>query len=121
MRLHAVAFFLSLSALALTGCSLSPTAPGTSAVTGAAIHGVLHGGQQPFYNSHIYLFTPNTGGEPARSAMGSNSFASISLLNNSVLTNNSGASGEDSNNDYYVTTDASGSFSHGRFQLHRGL
>ncbi len=57
MRIQA-ASVASLALLALTGCALTNTATPSaeSPVTGAAIQGVVHGGQQPVGNAHVYLF-----------------------------------------------------------------
>jgi hypothetical protein len=102
MRLHSLAICL-FGSLALTGCSLTPTAA-PSPQSGLTIHGVAHGGQQAISGSHVYLYAAGTGGYGG---------ASTSLLTSSVLTNNPGFSGQDTNNNYYVVTDSGGNFSIG--------
>ena len=96
----AIILSLSLSAL-LTGCSLTGTAPPTP-YAGVAITGKVHGGAQPVTGAQVYLYAANTAGYGT---------ASISLLNANVLVNNPARSGLDSNGNYYVTTDSTGSFS----------
>jgi len=62
MRLSAcVASSALLCALLLTGCSLS-TSAGPSTVSGVAIQGVVHGGQQSIVGSKVYLMEATTGG-----------------------------------------------------------
>jgi streptogramin lyase len=90
--------------LVLTGCSLNSTTattPETSA-SGTAIHGIVHGGQQPIVGGHVYLYAAGTGGYGT---------ASTSLLTSSVATNNPGYYGQDGSGNYYVVTNSSGSFS----------
>ena len=70
---------LSCLSLALTGCSLSPTALPTPQL-GAPISGHVHGGQQPISGAHIYLFAANTTGYGGNNIAPSASNASISLL-----------------------------------------
>jgi len=90
--------------LVLTGCSLTSTTAPTSeiSVSGDAIHGIVHGGQQPIKGAHVYLYAAGTGGYGT---------ASTSLLNSSVATHNPGYYGQDGSGNYYVITDSNGSFS----------
>ena len=70
------------------------------AVRGVALHGRVHGGEQPITGASVYLYAANTAGygQP-----------SVSLLNDNVL-NQLPLAGEDSNNNYYVVTDSNGNF-----------
>jgi streptogramin lyase len=89
------------AALALTGCTLSPTAAPTPA-TGAVIHGKAFGGQQPLRGAHVYLFAANSGvTTPNTSGYGN---PSISLLD-VTKTGHSDSVGA------YVLTGSDGSFS----------
>ncbi|HEY0308690.1 MAG TPA: hypothetical protein VGB94_11055 [Acidobacteriaceae bacterium] len=63
----------AMLSLALTGCALHPTAT-PSSESGAAIHGMAHGGRQAIAGAHVYLFSAGTGGYGA---------ASTSLLDSS--------------------------------------
>jgi len=45
----------------LTGCSVSVGSNSTHQ-PGGAIHGVVHGGQQPIHNMHVYLLAANMNG-----------------------------------------------------------
>jgi hypothetical protein len=82
-----------LLSLTLTGCSLSSTsAPTTDA--GLAIHGSVHGGQQPIVGAEVYLLAANTTGY---------GHPSVSLLN-AMSTGYAGSLGA------YVPTAADGSF-----------
>ena len=73
--------------LVLTGCSLTSTTAPTSeiSVSGDAIHGIVHGGQQPIKGAHVYLYAAGTGGYGT---------ASTSLLTSSVSTHNPGYYGQ---------------------------
>ena len=90
----------SFAALLVSGCSvtpgfnLTPTEP--SPVSGAALRGLVHGGQQPIVGAHVYLLAANTTGYGD---------ASVSLL-----TSGTGRSMDGSGN-YYVTTGSGGAFS----------
>jgi streptogramin lyase len=91
----------------LTGCALTsadaPAAP--VAETGAALHGVVHGGQQPVAGAHVYLFGAQNlylNGGPGIAA--SNFNASVSLLKAS-------STGYSDSIGAYVLTGADGSFS----------
>jgi len=95
--------------VALTGCTLTSTAP-PSAVTGATIQGRIHGGPQPVVGAAVYLYAANTGGYGGNGLAATTGNASVSLLTSSVLTNNPVQSGIDANGNYYVLTDATGSF-----------
>ena len=87
--------------LLLTGCSLTSTTA-SSTDGGVALHGNVHGGQQPLVGTQIYLLAANTTGYGN---------ASVSLLNNvpgsTTLDTSSGSTG----GDYYASTDANGAFS----------
>jgi sugar lactone lactonase YvrE len=100
-------FFLPLGlvSLLLSGCGFGPAAPATQVQPGA-IQGKVHGGQQAVVGAHVYLYAANTTGYN----IGSATNASVSLLNSNVLTNEPNNSGVDSNGNYYVTTDVTGSF-----------
>jgi YD repeat-containing protein len=86
-----------LCPVVLAGCSGVPvTTPiATTTVSGKAVRGIVHGGQQPIANARVYLYAANTSGYGG---------ASIS-----ILTSASGGT-EDSNGNYYVTTGPDGSF-----------
>ena len=94
----------------LTGCSMKveppqelPANPNPTAAQVPPLHGTIHGGQQPLYNSHLYMFQISTAGygQP-----------SISLLQGGAGTTTT----QDTNSadptylDYYVTTDQYGNF-----------
>jgi len=94
MHVAACKFFPSLLSFSvlLSGCALKTSAPPDSA-SGIPLSGRVHGGQQPVFGAHVYLFAAGTTGYGA---------ASTSLLT-------SGTVGSDSLGQY-VTTDANGSF-----------
>jgi streptogramin lyase len=111
MKFQKFALVCSLAATAaLTGCTMTPTASPV-AETGGALRGIIHGGQQPVVGARVYLYAANTTGYGGPGIAASSTNASISLLKASVLTNNVGSSGQDSNNQYYVLTDNTGGFS----------
>jgi len=85
----------------LTGCSLSPTDTATTPEAGAAMNGIVHGGQQAIVGAHVYLLAANTTGYGA---------ASVSLLT-SGTGRTLDTSGGPTNGFYYVTSDSSGNFS----------
>lgn len=106
---------LSISVLVLSGCSGMPVATSTTteSVPGAALRGIVHGGQNPVSGAHVYLLAVNfsvtsTYGGPGIAPSTTN--ASASLLNSSVLSQTP-PGGMDSNGNYYVTTDANGNWS----------
>jgi len=86
--------------LLISGCSgvpgTSPTQTSGSSVPGAALHGMVHGGQQPIVGAHVYLYAANTTGYGN---------AAVSLLQS--------ASGtvEDGSGNYYYPTQSGGVFS----------
>lgn len=88
--------------LVLTGCSLSPTTADTSPDSGVAIQGMVRGGQSPIVGAHVYLLAANTDGYGQISS---------SLLNNVPGSTTLDTSGGATNNFYYVTSGAGGSFS----------
>jgi hypothetical protein len=94
---YAVAVCLSV---ALTGCSLSPSAA-PSPEAGAALTGVVHGGQQPVAGAKVYVYAAGTTGYGG---------ASQSLLT-SVPGTGPGTTQADSNGNYYTSTDGNGNFS----------
>jgi streptogramin lyase len=93
-------FAVALFALLLSGCSgvpvTSPTETVSNSVSGVALKGSVHGGQQPITGAHVYLYAANTTGPGSESI--------------SLLTSGSGRS-EDINGNYYVTTQSDGTFS----------
>jgi streptogramin lyase len=85
----------------LSGCSLSSTA-GPTPDAGPAIHGVVHGGQNPIVGAQVYLFAANTtlyGG------------SSKSLLTNVPGQTNLNAVGGPLVGDYFASTGTGGAFS----------
>jgi len=91
-----------LSFALLSGCGGVPvtTIATTNSVQGVALHGHVHGGEQPIAGASVYLYAASTTGygQP-----------SVSLLNDNVL-NQLPLAGEDANNNYYVITDSNGNF-----------
>jgi streptogramin lyase len=85
-------------ALLLAGCSGVPvTTPiVTNPVSGVALRGIVHGGQQPIVGAHVYLYAANSNGYNSAST--------------SLLISASGTS-KDGNGNYYVTTGTGGAFS----------
>jgi hypothetical protein len=61
----------------------------------------------------VYLYAANVTGYGGNGIAASTANSSVSLLTSSVLTNNPSNSGEDSNNNYFVTTDSMGNFTVG--------
>ena len=86
---------LCLCAGLIAGCGGIAT-PSTSGASGAALSGIVHGGQQPVTGAKVYLYAAGSAGYRS---------ASTSLLNTST----SGVS-TDGNGKGYVTTDSSGNF-----------
>jgi streptogramin lyase len=90
---------LASCALLLAGCS-APGTNSTEAVSnstqGAPLQGNVHGGEQAIVGAHVYLYAANTTGYGN---------ASVSLL-----TSGTGRT-EDTNGNYYVTTQSAGAFS----------
>jgi hypothetical protein len=105
MRLPFV-IVLSSSALLLLGCAGMPaiTTPNTDSIPGTALHGSVHGGQNPIAGAHVYLYAINTTGYGGPGIVASSTNASVSLLESGTGT------AEDTNGHYYVTTDQSGNF-----------
>jgi hypothetical protein len=77
------------------GMTSSSTSPEPAAGAGAALRGVVHGGESPISGAHIYLYAAGTGGYGG---------ASSSLLKNEANTTSDGTN-------YYVTSNASGAWS----------
>jgi len=103
LKLNLIWMAALLAAMAaLTGCGASRLTP-PSVQTGVALHGHVHGGQQPIDGAHVYLFAANTNSYGGYNLADSTSNASSSLLNPAdTLTSDSiGA---------YVLTDAAGDF-----------
>ena len=82
-------------ALSLAGCSGVPvTAPvQDNPVPGAALRGIVHGGQDPIVGARVYLMEAGTSGYGSQSQY--------------LLTS---GSGKDTNGNYYVTTGSGGAF-----------
>jgi streptogramin lyase len=93
-------FAVAFIALLLSGCSgapsTTPTETVSNSVSGVALRGSVHGGEQPISGAHVYLYAANTTGYGS---------ASISLL-----TSGSGRF-EDGNGNYYVKSQSDGTFS----------
>jgi streptogramin lyase len=87
---------------ALTGCGVGPVIP-PSAQPGVALHGRVHGGQQPVDAAQVYLLAANTTGYAGNGIAPSAANASVSLLNG-ALTANSDPIGA------FVVTDINGDF-----------
>jgi hypothetical protein len=98
---HGVPFLAGMAISLLTGCALAHTSP-PPATVGAAIQGVVHGGQQPYVQSQVYLFAANTTGYGN---------ASVSLLKAGPTTIYDANNTDATYGDYYVPTDANGNFS----------
>jgi len=104
--------FSLLCALALAGCSGMPaftTNNQAGATPGAAIRGVVHGGQSPIVGAHVYLYAVNNTGYAGPGIAASTSNQAVSLLNSNVL-NQTPAGGQDGNGNWYATTDSNGDF-----------
>jgi hypothetical protein len=107
--------------LTLAGCgalSQNNRAPESG---GDTVGGVAHAGEQAVVGAKLYLYAASTNGYGSSCATGTPfpQAKSCSLLNSSVLTNNTtatdatsgtGVGGIDSNGNYYVTTGTNGSF-----------
>ena len=109
MRPFAGVVFLPLACLlplALTGCTLNTTAAPTLEA-GAAISGVVHGGQSPIVGAHVFLFAVNSGVfTPNANGYGN---ASVSLLKSGANTTEDTNTLDPTYGDYYVTTIGLGS------------
>jgi streptogramin lyase len=91
---------ITVFASLLAGCSANfAPAASTEAVSIAGIQGNVHGGRQPVVSAHVYIYAAGTGGYGT---------ASTSLL--TAFSTGSFPTAADSNNNYYVTTDANGNF-----------
>ena len=92
----------------LAGCSVKPgfniTEPVSTAAQGAAIQGIVHGGQNPISGAHVYLYAVNTTGYGGAGIAASTSNGSLSLLTSAT------GNPADGNGNYYVTTGSDGSF-----------
>jgi hypothetical protein len=96
-----MAFLLTtLTILLLSGCGVGRLVP-PSAQPGAALHGGVHGGQQPVAGANVYLLAANTSFYAGPGIGPSNNNASISLLTTYDGYGDIGG---------YVTTAADGSF-----------
>ncbi|MGA2909467.1 MAG: NHL repeat-containing protein [Terracidiphilus sp.] len=91
---------LATCVLMISGCSgvpgTSPNQTSGSSVPGAALHGMVHGGQQPIVGAHVYLYAANTTGYGN---------AAVSLLQNV------GGTVSDGHGNYYYPTGSGGTFS----------
>jgi streptogramin lyase len=105
MRIIA-AIAASFVTLLLSGCAGMPaiTTSSTGSVSGTALHGSVHGGQNPIVGAHVYLYAVNTTGYGGSGIAPNNTNASVSLLRNATGT------AQDGNGHYYVTTDQYGNF-----------
>jgi hypothetical protein len=92
MRFSVTPLLLSpILALALSGCALSTTAvPAPEA--GSALHGEIHGGQQPVAGAHVYIFAANTTGygQASISLLVPNANTQVDALGAYVLTDEYG-------------------------------
>jgi streptogramin lyase len=90
-------------ALLLAGCSGVPVKPAidNAPSSGAALKGIVHGGQQAIVGAHVYLYAANNNGYGN---------ASVSLLTSSVLSQTP-QGGQDGSGNYYVTSGTGGFFS----------
>jgi len=105
MRIFA-AIAASLGALFLSGCLGMPaiTTSSTGSVSGTALRGSVHGGQNPIVGAHVYLYAVNTIGYGGPGIAPNSTNVSVSLLRNATGTT------QDGSGHYYVTTDSSGNF-----------
>jgi hypothetical protein len=105
MRIFA-ATAASFIALLLSGCTGMPaiTTSSTGSVAGTALHGSVHGGQNPIVGAHVYLYAINNTGYGGPGIAPNSSNVSVSLLRFATGTS------QDGNGHYYVTTDQNGNF-----------
>jgi streptogramin lyase len=96
---NAFLFVMSLALAALTGCGLAPTGP--VSVRGAALHGTVHGGQNPVSGSTIQLYAAGSTGYGSAYPYASGT----SLLGTHVIKTDSGGS-FDITSDYTCPTAA---------------
>jgi len=99
--------FAATFTLAMTGCSSSTTGLMTShdvqpPVSGAALQGKVHGGQNPIAGASVYLYAANTTGYGGAGISATASNQSISLLTSGT---------QDGSGHYFATTGSDGSFS----------
>ncbi|SPE23606.1 exported hypothetical protein [Candidatus Sulfotelmatomonas gaucii] len=99
--------FAATFTLAMTGCSSSTTGLMTShdvqpPVSGAALQGKVHGGQNPIAGASVYLYAANTTGYGGAGISATASNQSISLLTSGT---------QDASGHYFATTGSDGSFS----------
>jgi hypothetical protein len=80
------------------------TTSNTDPVPGTALHGSVHGGQNPIVGAHVYLYAINNTGYGGPGIAPSSTNMSVSLLRSAANTT------KDTNNNYYVTTDQYGNF-----------
>ena len=100
------ASMLSSVALLLSACAGMPviTTSNTDSIPGTALHGSVHGGQNPIASAHVYLYAVNNAGYGGPGIAPSSTNASVSLLRSGTNTTQDGSS------NYYVTTDPYGNF-----------
>ncbi|WP_317623990.1 hypothetical protein [Granulicella mallensis] len=92
----------------LSGCSANFGDVSTASTqTAMHIRGLVHGGQQPISGTHVYMYAASTvayGGSGIAPTSGPTGNASTSLLTSST------GNPADTNGNFYVTTDAGGTF-----------
>jgi streptogramin lyase len=88
--------------LPLTGCGVSPTEISPATASAHALHGIVHGGQQPVNGAHVYLFAAASGVLTPNATGYGNPSKSLLI---STLTGHSDTTGA------YVLTDTNGNFS----------
>jgi len=96
---YSLAILATLGGLIFSGCSGAPvlkSPPSSHPISGLALHGKVHGGQNPIAGASVYLYAANITGYGN---------ASVSLLTSGANTT------RDGNGNYYVTTDSAGNFS----------
>lgn len=100
------AIALSSTTLVLSACAGMPAVNtlSTGSSSGTALHGTVHGGQNPIAGAHVYLYAINTNGYGGPGITASSTNASVSLLHAGTGTT------QDGSNHYYVTTDQYGNF-----------
>jgi hypothetical protein len=88
---------------------VATTTSQTGTTAGAAIKGVVHGGQSPIVGAHVYLYAVNNTGYAGPGIAASTTNQSVSLLNSNVM-NQTPPGGQDGSGNWYATTDSNGNF-----------